>query len=169
MEAGDMIVEQKEVEGGVSLCTLRTGDDVFGIETAVVREALYQCEVRAVPLAPKFVAGVLAYRGEVLLALSFRAMLGLAPKSAPFSAIVMQDSETGEPFALLIDELLDVVQAGKDAWEPNPATLDERRQLLFAGAYRRDGAPLIRLESEQLQPSSLMRSMDRDLRNGERA
>ena len=155
-------VEEKETEAGVSLCTLRTGEDLFGIETGAVREALYRCEVSKVPLAPPFVAGVLAYRGEVLLAVSFRALLGLVPSSGGCSAIVLQDSESGEMFALLIDELLDVVQAKDSAWEPNPATLDERRGLLFSGVYRSAGASLVRLQTERLQPSLLLQNSGGD-------
>jgi len=151
-------VEEKEVEAGLSLCTLRTGEDLFGIETSAVREALYQCELRQVPLAPQFVAGVLAYRGEVLLAVSFRALLGLPANTETCCAIVLEDKESGEPFALLIDELLDVVQVAASAWEPNPATLDERRSGLFSGVYRSAGAPLVRLQPERLQPSWLTRN-----------
>jgi len=159
-------VEEKDVEAGLSLCTLRTGEDLFGIETSAVREALYQCEVRQVPLAPQFVAGVLAYRGEVLLAVSFRALLGLPANEATCGAIVLEDGESGELFALLIDELLDVVQVADSAWEPNPATLDERRSGVFSGVYRSTGAPLVRLQTERLQPSLLMRNSSAGLPAG---
>jgi len=152
-------VEEKTIEGALSLCTLKTGDDTFGIETTAVREALYLCDVRHVPLAPKFVAGVLAYRGEVLLAVSFRSLLGLPPKDGQSCAIVLQDEESGEPFALLIDTLLDVVSVTSTSWEPNPATLDEQRSLLFSGIHRRPNGALVRLQPERLQPTWLLRNL----------
>jgi purine-binding chemotaxis protein CheW len=164
-----MEIEKPGTGVELSLCTLRTGEDFFGIETSAVREALCQCEVREVPLAPKFVAGVLAYRGDILLAVSFHAVLGLTPDPSSCSAIVLQDSETGEAFALLIDELLDVVRADNAAWEPNPATLDERRSRLFSGVYRTSEKPLIRLDAQHIQPSWLMRNFNAVLQTGEQA
>ncbi len=154
-------------ERGHNLCCFRTGDDMFGIATFAVREVLGHCELHEVPLAPKFVAGMLAYRGEVLLAVSFRTLLGLAPRTEASSAVVLQDTETCELFALLLDELLDVVRVADNAWEPNPATLDDRSSLLFAGLYRMPGAPLVLLEPERVQPSSLMRHLDSWMRIGE--
>ena len=149
-----------EAEKLVSLCTLRTGGDVFGIETSAVREALLQCELRDAPLAPGFVAGVLAYRGEVLVAVSFRALLGLPAKAEASSAVVLQDGESGEMFALLMDELGDVAQVDATSWEPNPALLEARQRMVFGGAYRMEGTPVVRLETERVQPSWLMRNVE---------
>jgi purine-binding chemotaxis protein CheW len=168
-EGGGMSgASERELEGGLSLCTLRTGEDVFGIETGEVREALNRCEVRAVPLAPKFVAGVLAYRGDVLLAVSFRALLGMPPDHRANCAVVLQDEANEELFALLVDELLDVVQVDGSAWEPNPATFDEARSRLFSGLYRTAGAPLVRLGPKQVQPSWLIGRGSETNRTGER-
>ena len=154
-------------ERSLNLCCFRTGDDMFGIDTFAVREVLGRCELHEVPLAPKFVAGVLAYRGEVLLAVSFRALLGLPPHAEASSAVVLRDTETGELFALLLDELLEVVKVRDNTWEPNPATLDECCSLLFSGVYRTPGSPLVRLEPERVQPSWLTRHLDSWMRIGE--
>jgi purine-binding chemotaxis protein CheW len=158
-----MMRDDMNVEQGFSLCRLRTGEDIFGIETFTVCEMLRQCELCAVPLAPKFIAGVLAYRGEVLVAVSFRALLGMEPDVEAPCAVVLRDGESGEKFALLVDDLLDVVQVSGSAWEPNPAMLDERRSSLFSGAYRTAGAPLIRLAPEHMQPSWLMQNFEREM------
>jgi purine-binding chemotaxis protein CheW len=150
-------MEEKEVEHGLSVCTVQTGEDVFGIATSAVREALHRCELRKVPLAPSFVAGVLAYRGDILLAVSLRALLGMEAMAEASSAVVLEDSESGEAFALLLDELLDVVQVDARAWEPNPVTLDVRRSAVYGGVYRRADGPLVRLESRDVQPTWLIR------------
>jgi purine-binding chemotaxis protein CheW len=154
-------------ERGLNLCCFRTGNDRFGIDTFAVREALGPCELQEIPLAPKFVAGMLAYRGEVLLAVSFRALLGLAPCAGASSAIVLRDTETNELFALLVDELMDVIRVADNTLEPNPATLDERYSLLFSGVYLTPGLPLARLEPEHVQPSWLMRHLGAGVRIGE--
>lgn len=142
---------------GVSLCLVRTGGETFGLETLAVREALYQCDVHKVPLAPPFVAGIVAYRGDILLAVSLRALLGLEANPQGTCAVVLSDVETGELFALLTDELQDVAEVDSGSWEPNPQTLDRVRGDLYRGAYRTAGAPVVRLEARDVQPSWLMR------------
>jgi purine-binding chemotaxis protein CheW len=141
----------------VSLCTVRTGGETFGIDTAAVREALSQCVLHKVPLAPKFVAGVVAHRGDILLAVSLRALLGRPSDARETNAVVLEDAESGELFALLTDELLDVAQVETSSWEPNPQTLDRTRSELYHGVYKTAGAPLVRLETSDVQPSWLMR------------
>jgi purine-binding chemotaxis protein CheW len=150
----------------LGLCRFRSGDDLFGIDAFAVLEVVDGCEVRKVPRAPKFVVGVLAYRGEVLLAVSLRVLLGLAPGVEASSAMVLRDTQTGELFALLVDQLLDVVTVADDVWEPNPATLDDRLGLLFSGVYRAPGSSLVRLDPQHLQPSWLMQPLDSGPRIG---
>jgi len=163
-----MLDDGIDVEHEFSLCRLRIGEEFFGIETSSVREALHQCELRVVPRAPKFIAGVLAYRGDVLLAVSLRVLLGMEAGVETPGAVVLRDGGSGEKFALLVDDLLDVVQVAGSAWEPNPATLDECRSLLFSGAYRTAGAPIIQLEPERVQPSRLMQNFENEMSTGER-
>jgi len=144
----------------VRLCTLRVGREVFGIETSEVHEVLGKARPQAVPRAPKFVAGVLAYRGEVLLAVSLPALLGQAAGEGVASAVVMKDTESGETFALLVTSVSDVLEVDAELWEANPATLDERRKALFSGVYRMEQSHVVRLEPERLQPSRLAKMFE---------
>jgi len=137
------------------LCTLRVGSEVFGIDTADVQEILREARPQAVPRAPEFVAGVLAYRGEVLLAISLPALLGQPPAPRVPSAVVMKDSESGEIFALLVDAVADVLDVDPNLWEANPPTIDDRRKAIFCGVYRMEQSHIVRLEPAQLQPSRL--------------
>jgi purine-binding chemotaxis protein CheW len=142
------------------LCTLRVGKEAFGIDSSVVCEVLGKALPHAVPRAPRFVAGVLAYRGEVLLAVSLRALLGEEDPDGASSAIVMTDSNSRETFALLVDGVSDVIEVDAEVWEPNPIALDERRKALFSGVYRMASRHIVRLESERLQPSRLAKIFD---------
>jgi len=142
------------------LCTLRVGTELFGIDTANVLEILRRAQPQAVPRAPSFVAGVLAYRGEVLLAISLPALLGQPPAPGVASAVVMKDSESGEVFALLVDAVADVLEVATHLWEPNPPTLDDRRKEIYCGVYRMEHSHVVRLEPERLQPSRLATIFD---------
>ena len=147
-------------EQRIGLCSFRVAGETFGIETGAVQEAFRHVHVHPVPMAPEFVAGVLAYRGEVLTAVNLRAVLGMAAAEKPGCGLVLRDSGNRELFALLIDSLADVVEAKQEDWEPNPAQLDARQAQVFRGAYRNGALPLVRLDAERLQPSWLLREME---------
>ena len=69
-------LEQGEGEM-VSVCSLTVGAEVFGIDTMKVREVLGAWALQKIPLAPKYIAGVIPNRGAVLTTISLRALLGL--------------------------------------------------------------------------------------------
>ena len=66
-----------EMEETVSVCSLRAGTGLFGIDTREIREVLGATVPQRVPLAPEYIAGVVPYRGEVLTTVCFRMLLGL--------------------------------------------------------------------------------------------
>jgi purine-binding chemotaxis protein CheW len=64
---------------------------------------------------------------------------------------VIVESQTGvagEPYALLVDEVGDVLMLPASEYEPNPITLAPAWRRLCRGLYRRDGALLILLDVE---------------------
>jgi purine-binding chemotaxis protein CheW len=145
----------------VKLCSLCVGMQSFGVETSEVQEVLGRVRPQLVPRAPKFVAGVIAYRGEVLTAVSLPALLGLPKGEEPLVAVVMRNDEMREQFALLVDSFADVVEVEQELWEPNPAVLDESKKALYSGVYRMESATMVRLESDKLQPSRLLKIAER--------
>jgi len=52
------------VEATVTMCSMRAGDRMYGIDTHEIREVLGNADPRPVPLAASYIAGVLPYRGE---------------------------------------------------------------------------------------------------------
>jgi purine-binding chemotaxis protein CheW len=143
-------------EGLVSLCTLRVGNEVFGFDTAKICEVLGVREVQPVPLAAAFVAGVVPFRGEVLVVLSFRQLLGIAPRGKASNVLVLQDEYAGEMFGLAVDSLGDVLSVDAAGFEENSHTLDAGREALFAGSYGTPGGRVIYLKPELLWPMRLM-------------
>lgn len=142
------------VEKRVSLCWLRVGERLFGIETREIREVLGPKTLQEVPLAPAFLAGVLPYRGEVLTAVSLRCLLGLKPDSKQGSVLVLDTG--GDHFGLVVDRVGGVVEVESKTLARNPATLDERSKALFRGAYRVPQGLLIQLDADRLHPGRLV-------------
>jgi purine-binding chemotaxis protein CheW len=143
---------------GVSLCSLRAGADLFGIDTRQIREVLGKSLPQRVPLAPEYIAGVVPYRGEALTTVSLRALLGLEKWAGVSCVLVLDEEEESERFGLMVDGVGGVVTMRPEVLESNPSALDARRAALFDGAYRMETGLMVRLEPRQLRPSRLAES-----------
>ena len=163
-------------EGEVSLCSMSMGGRLFGIDTAKVREVLgrsdrgmrlgqqggqhqmgsgARSDLRKVPLAPSFIAGVIPYRGEVLTTLSLQALLGGGAERPGGCVLVLDFDGTSERLGLMVDEVGGVVTVKKSTLEENPCTLDARSKALFDGAYKLPSALIVRIDPQRLHPGRL--------------
>lgn len=135
------------------VCSVRVGATLYGVPIAHVLEILGKPATQPVPLAPWFVGGLVHYRGEVLTAVSMRRLLGMEAAPAPEDVLVFE-SPNG-PFGLFVDAVGEVLNVSAADHEPNPPTLEPRRQALFAGAWKRKDQLLVTLEPERLEPMRL--------------
>jgi purine-binding chemotaxis protein CheW len=138
-----------------SLCSMYVGDESFGIDTGKIREVLGNRELERVPIAPAFVAGVVPYRGDVLTAVSFRALLGLPDSTKAGCVLVLEDDKGQERFGLLVDAVGGVVTVNRGMLEANPCTLEARCKWLFDGAYKMQTGLMVQLDPQKLRPSRL--------------
>ncbi len=142
----------------VAMCSLHLADRRFGIDTKQIVEVLGAKALRSVPLAPPFIGGIFAYRGEVLPAVSLRALLGLKPLNRPGCLLVLNahdaDSEQ-ERFGLEVDEVGGVVLFDGASFARSPSTLDELGKALFSGAYCGTEGLLVQIDPDRLTPSRL--------------
>ncbi|MBS1798969.1 MAG: chemotaxis protein CheW [Acidobacteria bacterium] len=138
-----------------SLCSMYAGDESFGIDTSKIREVLGKRELERVPMAPAFVAGVVPYRGDVLTAVSFRALLGLPDSAKAGCVLVLEDEEGQERFGLVVDAVGGVVTVNRNMLEANPCTLEARCKWLFDGAYKMQTGLMVQLDPQKLRPSRL--------------
>jgi purine-binding chemotaxis protein CheW len=139
----------------LSMCSLRCGDGLFGIDTRQVREVLGETTPQRVPLAAEYIAGVVPYRGDVLTTLSFRALLGLGRGTGAGCVLVLDDEEANLQFGFMVDGVGGIVTMARDALEPNPSALDARSMALFCGAYKLNSGLMVRLDPHKLRPSRL--------------
>ena len=139
----------------ISLCSLMSGGRLFGIDTRTIREVLGRAQMNRVPLAPAYVGGVIAYRGEVVTAVSLRALLG-QPKTDAHSCVLVLDGDANEErFGLIVDRVGGVVMVERRTMSANPSTLDEASKALFSGAFRTPDGLLVQLDPERLRPSRI--------------
>jgi len=135
------------------VCSVQVGDTLYGIPIAHVLEILGKPATQPVPLAPYFVGGLVHYRGEVLTAVSLRRLLGMEPAKAPEDVLVFETAEG--LFGLFVDSVGEVLHVSSAEHEPNPATLESRRQALYTGAWKLKDRLLVGLEPERLEPMHL--------------
>lgn len=151
-------VPTTEARGVMQLCCVRVGDGVYGIDTREIREVLGDARPQRVSLAPEYIAGVLAYRGEVLTTVTLRALLGLEERPDRNRVLVLGDGELGEALGLLVDEVGGVVNLTENAMEKNPVTLGSRGAALFDGVFKMETGLMVRLNPQRLRPTELARS-----------
>jgi two-component system, chemotaxis family, sensor kinase CheA len=147
---GPAQLEAKEV------CSVRVGDTLFGVPITHLLEILDKPATQPVPLAPHFIGGLVHYRGEVLTSISIRKLLGMGPAQDPEHVLVLE-SPYG-PFGLFVDEVGEIFQVTDADHEPNPSTLETKRQAIFAGEWKLTDRLLVSLEPERLDPIRLART-----------
>jgi two-component system chemotaxis sensor kinase CheA len=138
------------------VCSVRIADTLFGVPIDHLLEILDKPAIQPVPLAPFFVGGLVHHRGEVLTAISLRKLLQQEPAHAPEHVLVLESP--GGPFGLLVDSVDEVFHVLDSEYEPNPATLDQRRQTVFAGEWKLNDRLLVSLEPDKLDPLRLART-----------
>lgn len=143
----------KEKATLAEMCSVRLGETLFGVPIKHILEIVGRTKPQPVPLAPRYVGGLVHYRGDVLTTVSLRNLLGMPPCEA-LQDILVLDSDGG-CFGLLVDAVGEVLTVSNAEYEPNPATLDEKRRVLFGGAYRLKNSLMVLLDPEQLDPMRL--------------
>ena len=121
------------------LVSIRLGAQWFGVPVLRVQDVITQTAINRVPLAPAEVAGSLNLRGRIVTAIDMRARFGL-PRRTPderFMSVILERG--GELYALLVDDVGDVLWLPASTFEPLPATLSEAWRSLCLGLYRLEG------------------------------
>lgn len=121
------------------LVSVQIGGQTFGVPVLEVQDVIAETAINRVPLAPPEIAGSLNLRGRIVTAIDMRRRLGLPPqaeaqRASGVSVIVEQAS--GELYALMVDDVGDVLWLPSSAFEPPPPALSPAWRDLCDGLYR---------------------------------
>jgi purine-binding chemotaxis protein CheW len=139
------------------VCSVRVGESLFGIPIAHILEIVGGTRPRPVPQAPGFVGGLVHYRGDVLTTVSLRSLLDMPAREGQQDMLVVESA--GGCFGVLVDSVCQVLTASSADLEPNPSTINERRRILFAGAYKLEDGLMVMLDPDRLDPMLLARAV----------
>jgi purine-binding chemotaxis protein CheW len=153
MSSAELRQKAEKASTLMEVCSVRLGQTWFGLPIAHILEIVGGARPRPVPLAPAYVGGLVHYRGDVLTTVSLRQLLDLPAKDGPQDILVLESA--GGCFGLLVDFVGEVLTVASTDHEPNPSILDQRRKMLFTGAYKLKDKLLVMLDPERLDPLRL--------------
>ena len=130
--------------------TLSVADQLCGIPVLSVRDVLGPQIITRIPLAPPEVAGSLNLRGRIVTTIDLRRRLRLPPAPAGLHQMSVVAEQSGELYALLVDQVAEVLSLPIQQFEPNPPTLPPEWALYSTGIYRLQGQLLAVLDVARL-------------------
>ncbi|GAC1336149.1 MAG: chemotaxis protein CheW [Beijerinckiaceae bacterium] len=118
--------------------TVNDGSATFGLPVQSV-QTIFRIEgVTPVPLSPAEVDGLVNLRGRIVTAVSLKRRLGTAAAGAARGALAIGIEHRGENFALIVDEVGDVIICDDEARIGRPSHVDPARARLISDYYRFD-------------------------------
>lgn len=146
MERPDTVTD----EADQVFVTLTVADQLCGVPVLAVRDILGEHKITRIPLAPREIAGSLNLRGRIVTAIDLRERLHLAPAPAGQPRMSVVADQGGELYALLVDQVSEVLSLKASAFERNPPTLPPAWAQFSTGIYRLDGRLLVVLDIARL-------------------
>ncbi len=130
--------------------TLTVADQLCGVPVLAVRDILGEQSITRIPLAPNEIAGSLNLRGRIVTAIDLRQRLHLPPMPPGTPRMSVVAEQGGELYALLVDQVSEVMSLKASAFERNPPTLPPAWAQFSTGIYRLDNRLLVVLDVGKL-------------------
>jgi len=132
------------------LVSIRVGKQMFGVPVLQVQDVIAQTAINRVPLGPVEVAGSLNLRGRIVTAVDMRRRLKMDPRAPDDSFMSVIVEHVGELYALLVDDVGDVLWLSSSDHEASPVTLSPHWRAVCSGLYRLDGELLLVINVDQV-------------------
>jgi purine-binding chemotaxis protein CheW len=130
--------------------TLTIADQLCGIPILSIRDILGEQVITGIPLAPPEIAGSLNLRGRIVTAIDLRRRLRLPPAPAGKPRMSVVAEQGGELYALVVDQVSEVMSLQGAQFEGNPATLPRTWSEFSNGIYRLQGRLMVVLDVNRL-------------------
>src|SRR5579864_5093350 len=118
--------------------TLTVADQLCGVPVLGVRDILGEHAITRIPLAPPDIAGSLNLRGRIVTAIDLRRRLSLPPPEPGQKRMSVVAEQGGELYALLVDQVSEVMNLDATLFERNPPTLGRNWAVFSNGIFRLD-------------------------------
>ena len=128
-------------------------DHCFGLCAAEVEEVVMAPEITEIPLAPRYLSGLINLRGQILAALRGSVLLGL-PENGGESVSLILRLKSGL-VGLQVDRIGEVLQVDPETCESVPGNLSPVLKKFLKGICRNEGRLLLELDGSALEPATL--------------
>jgi purine-binding chemotaxis protein CheW len=125
-------------QGELRCFTILVDGEMFGLPVDSVQTIFRIEEVTPVPLGPPEVEGLVNLRGRIVTAVSLKRRLFNAPREPTRGALAIGIEHNHENFALIVDEVGDVITCDESARVARPPHIDPSRARLTNDCYRLD-------------------------------
>jgi purine-binding chemotaxis protein CheW len=128
--------ERREQSGGRRFLTFLLGREEYALDILRISEIIKVRPITEVPRAPGFIPGIISVRGTIVPVIDLRKRLRHpAPEPGPGARILIVRRD-GEPYGLLVDEVVHVVRLHADDIEPPPPVAGAGEAECVAGIGR---------------------------------
>ncbi|MBK8264123.1 MAG: chemotaxis protein CheW [Nannocystis sp.] len=168
MRSGESVATDEDYEHGYKqrevrrdlrhYVSFRVGSEIYGLPIAEIEEITKSFQTTYVPRTAAFLLGIGNVRGRIIPVLDLGRRLGLAEQAYGRAARVLIVSFQGEPYGLLVHQVLEVVRIPPESMEERPGGISGRRAEYIRGLARHRGALIIILNlPEVLDPRDFLR------------
>jgi len=136
--------------------TFYVDGQLYGIDVGIVQEVTRAMPITPVPLAPRYVRGLINLRGQIATAISLRDLFGLKNEDSAQGATENDDlahvvcRHDGHLIAFLVDAISDVTQIEEGAYETTPDTVSGDVACYLSGVYKLPKEILISLNVQKV-------------------
>lgn len=130
--------------------TFTLGDHQYGIDVMRVQEVTNSLPLTQVPLAPKYVRGLINLRGQIATAIGLHDLFGFEAPVSVDSNMTLICRVDGALLSLLVDSIGDVVDIPFSDYEPVPDTIKGSIRKFMSGVYKTQGTILSIIDLDQL-------------------
>ena len=132
--------------------TFKINDQLFGLNVLNVRDVFKPNKITHIPKSPEKIFGVLNLRGKIVTVIDMYSILGLSDTNCidnrgSMNIVVEYDNES---YALLVDDIGDVMYLSNKTFDDNPKTLSEEWASLSNGIHKLEDDILIILDVEKM-------------------
>lgn len=136
----------EHVEPDLQAVSFRLNNELYALNILDVQEIIKPIQITVVPLAPRWIAGVINLRGQILPLIHLARRLGLpaSPQGRSARFIIARHKE--RRIGLVVDEVLEVLRLYNDNLEVPPPHLEHREYIRHVSKEERGIAMVLNLK-----------------------
>jgi len=123
-------------EGDIKVFTVVSGGERMGLPISCVQTIFRIGKVTSVPRASREIVGLINLRGKINTATSLRRILGMPDEKSYDNALAICIEHHDEQFALIVDEIGDVISVPSSFRIQEPPNVDPKRAAVTSGVFR---------------------------------